>query len=329
MVSSIRQIDAAAAPNTPAAVWTTASIRPRDASGLSIETASDTPVSVRSGAPSALANAATDATRRSGIISRPAETVRSSSGVTSGLMLDSLVGSAYTGGRPGDQRPQRGSDAEHVGPRGHVAAGEHLGGHEPRRADPDGALLLDLVEQAGDPEVDEHDAVLAQDQVLGLDVAVDDLLVVHVLERLARLARVLDRLVQGKARLAALLEQHAEVDPADEVHHQVLARRRREVVRDAHHPRVLEAGQQPRLGLEPLVVMGVGALLERDLGVGLGIDRAVDLAHRPSRNRLEDPVPVLQCSPQNLRGRSWLVHAIKRRQHSTLFLPHPFYPLAV
>ena len=73
-------IEAAAAPNTPAAVWTIASISPREASGSSIETASEFPVSVRRGTPSALANAATEATRRSGIISRPAAIVRSSSG---------------------------------------------------------------------------------------------------------------------------------------------------------------------------------------------------------------------------------------------------------
>src|SRR6185437_1041617 len=48
-----------------------------DASVSSIETASETPVSVRNGAPSALAKAATEATRRSGIISRPAAIVRS------------------------------------------------------------------------------------------------------------------------------------------------------------------------------------------------------------------------------------------------------------
>ena len=196
VVSSVRQIEAAAAPNTPAAVCTTASIRPREASGSSIETASETPVSVRSGAPSALANAATDATRRSGIISRPAVIVRSSSGVTSGDDRRQL-GRVGVHGRPArDQRPQRGGDAEHVGARRHVAAGEHLGGHEAGRPDSDRALLLDLVEQARDPEVDEHDSALAQDQVLRLDVAVDDLLVVHVLERLARLPDVLDRLVE-------------------------------------------------------------------------------------------------------------------------------------
>ena len=46
-------------------------------------------------------------------------------------------------------------------------------------------------------------------------------------------------------------------------------------------------------------------------------------AHRPGGDRLQNPVPASECPAQYLRGRSWLVHAIKRRQNSTLFLPHP------
>ena len=42
--------------------------------------------------------------------------------------------------------------------------------------------------------------VLAEDQVLRLHVAVDDLLLVHVLERLGGLARVLDRVLDRQAR---------------------------------------------------------------------------------------------------------------------------------
>ena len=131
--------------------------------------------------------------------------MRSSSGVTSAMTVGSLVGSAYTGGRPAIS-VHRVAATLNTSVRGDtLAAGEHLGRHEPRRPDADRALLLLLVEQAGDPEVDEHDAALAEDQVLGLDVAVDDLLVVHVLKRLAGLPDVLDRLVQraGRAGRAA------------------------------------------------------------------------------------------------------------------------------
>ena len=55
---------------------------------------------------------------------------------------------------------------------------------------------------AGDAEVHEHDPVLAQDQVVGLDVAVDDVLLVHVMQRLARLARVLDHVGHRQAGAA-------------------------------------------------------------------------------------------------------------------------------
>ena len=106
-----------------------------------------------------------------------------------------------------DQCPQRRREAEHVAARGDDAAGEHLGRHEPRRADAHRAFVLFLVgQQARDAEVDEHHAVLAEDQILGLDVAVHDLLLVHVLERLARLARVLHRLVERQPGVAVARE---------------------------------------------------------------------------------------------------------------------------
>ena len=87
-------IDEAAASKTPAAVRTTASIMLRGASGWSTDSASERPRAGLSGAPSAFAKALIDATRRSGIISRPARIVRSRPAGTSGQMSVSLVGSA-------------------------------------------------------------------------------------------------------------------------------------------------------------------------------------------------------------------------------------------
>ena len=86
----------------------------------------------------------------------------------------------------------------------HGAAGEHLGRHVARRADRDRALSSLAAERAGDAEVHEHDAVVAEDHVLRLDVAVHDLLVVHVLQRLAAVAGVLDRVAERQARVAAV-----------------------------------------------------------------------------------------------------------------------------
>ena len=54
---------------------------------------------------------------------------------------------------------------------------------------PDRAARVLLGELARDAEVHEHDAAAAVDQVLRLHVAVDDLLLVHVLERLAGVRR--------------------------------------------------------------------------------------------------------------------------------------------
>ncbi len=73
-----------------------------------------------------------------------------------------------------------------------------------------------------------------------LDVAVDDLLVVHVLQRLAALAGVLHRLVEPQPRGAVALEQRVEVGALDQLHHQVLAALVGEVVEDLDHPRVVE-----------------------------------------------------------------------------------------
>ena len=101
MLASVSAIEEAAAPNTPAAVRTIPSIRLRRAAGPSTESVSDPPT--RSGwewPPRARAKAATEATRRSGIISRPACTASAISGGTSGASSRSLVGLAYTGGLP-------------------------------------------------------------------------------------------------------------------------------------------------------------------------------------------------------------------------------------
>ncbi len=79
-MASISAIDDAAASKTPAAVRTMPSIMVRGASGFSTDSASERPRDSSIGAPSAFANAVIEATRRSGIISRPALIVRSSDG---------------------------------------------------------------------------------------------------------------------------------------------------------------------------------------------------------------------------------------------------------
>ena len=183
---------AAAASKTPAAVRTMPSISvPRRGRLLDAER-ERLALRARERRPSAFAKAATDATRRSGIISRPAVIVSSSSGVTSGTMLGELGGVGVDGRLAGDQRPERRRQPEDVAARRDVPPANTSGAMKRGVPMPIVPVVL-LAELARDAEVDEHDAVLAEDHVLGLDVAVHDLLLVHVLERLAGLAHVLDR----------------------------------------------------------------------------------------------------------------------------------------
>ena len=169
--------------------------------------------------------------------------------------------------RADQQRPQRRGEAEDVAGGADGAAGEDLGRHVARRADRDRALVLLLgAERAGDAEVHEHDAVVAQDHVLRLDVAVHDLLAVHVGQRLAAVADVLDRVADREPRVAAALEDRAQVHAVDEVHDDVEALVVARVVEHLDHARVAQAGQQARLDLEAGGVTDVQQALDRDVG---------------------------------------------------------------
>ena len=68
------------------------------------------------------------------------------------------------------------------------------------------------------PKSSEHDAALTEDDVGRLDVAVHDLLGMHVGQRLAQLAHVLERL--GGRQRATLLEDAGQARPADQLGHQ-------------------------------------------------------------------------------------------------------------
>ena len=304
MVASVSAIEEAAASKTPAAVRTMPSIRCRGASGRSTLIASDSPLDApRSGAPSAFAKAETDATRRSGIISRPALIVSSRAGRDVGGDVGELGGIGVDRRLAHDQRPEGRRQAEDVAAGGDHAAGEDLGRHEARSADPDRPVVL-LAELARHAEVHEHDAFLAEDQVLGLHVPVHDLLLVHVLERLAGLAGVLDRVAERQAGLALPLEQVAEVDALDQVHHHVLAGLVLEVVEHPHDARVPKRRQQPRLDLEARGVAQVGQPLERHLRAAVGLAGAEDGAHGAARDRADDLVaPAHHGSGRELDSR--------------------------
>ena len=136
--------------------------------------------------------------------------------------------------------------------------------------------------------------MVAEDEVLRLDVAVHDLLLVDVLERLAALADEADGLVDPQSRRSALLEEHVEIDPLDELHDEVLAAVVAEVVEHLHDARMAEHGQQPRLDLEALRVAGVEQVLDRDPTRVAQVAGAVDCAHRPARDRRADLVSLAE-----------------------------------
>ena len=130
----------------------------------------------------------------------------------------------------------------------------------------------------------------SEDQVGGLDIAVDDLLLVHVGERLARLADVLDRL--GHRQRAAALEHSGEARAAHQIHHEVVALAVGEVVDHAHHTRVAQTLEQPRLDLEAHRVGVLERLLDRHLEAVFEPARAVHGAHAADRDRGLDHVPA-------------------------------------
>ena len=287
--SSASAIEAAAASKTPAAVRTMPSITDRKPSVASMLVASDAPWRVLSGRPSASANAAALEMRRSGMNSMPARSAVSSAGETLGVAADQRRAVGIGRRRAGDQRHQRDREAEDVGALGDAAAAEDLGRHEARRADGDRPVAR-LAQLARDAEVDEHDAAVGHDQVLRLDVAVDDVLLVDVVQRLARLAAPLDDLVDRQPGRALGREAVVEALALDQLHDDVVVAGVAEVVDDAHDARVVELGQQPRLDLEARDVRRVEQALDGDEAPGLAVERAVDRAHRAARDGALDRV---------------------------------------
>ena len=181
--------------------------------------------------------------------------------------------------RARDQRHQRDREAEDVRALGDPAAAEDLRRHEARRADGDRPVAR-LAQLARDAEVDEHDAAVGHDEVLRLHVAVDDVLLVDVVQGLARLAAPLDDVLHRQPRRALGREPIVQALALDQLHDDVVVAGVAEVVDDAHDARVVELGQQPRLDLEARDVRRVQQALDRDEAAGLAVEGAMDRAHR-------------------------------------------------
>ena len=171
------------------------------------------------------------------------------------------------------QHGQRAPDRVDVG--GHRRADvRHLGRLVARRAVDRG---VEVVEAAHAAEVDQLDRVADLDDVVGLEVAVEQVEVVQVLERGQDLDdegdRLVDRerVVHAAGRPHPLLEQLLERRAADVLHHDVAGALVRHEVVDLDDERVLDLGEELPLGDgrgERVGVAGVQQALEHDPAVG-------------------------------------------------------------
>lgn len=122
-----------------------------------------------------------------------------------------------------------------------VLAAHDLGRHVAGRAA--GVLCVLRIPDARDAEVREPEvAVAVEDEVLGLDVAVDDALVVHVLQAEQQAGQEEPRLLFGK--LPVLRDVVPEVAPVEQVHDEVEVLAVLEGVVHVHEERVLQRRQQ-------------------------------------------------------------------------------------
>lgn len=202
------------------------------------------------------------------------------------------------------------------GAHGHAAAGE-LGGE------------ADVVGETGDAEVaDLHRAVGEPHDVGGLQIAVDDALVVGVAEGGGHLLGDVDDHVHGERARAVVLQELAEVAAFEEFHDEVEGAARgavvAEVVDDGDAP-VLERRGDARLATESFAQhLGEVVVLLRserfeafhgDVPAQRLVPGAPYLAHAAATDQIEGPVPALD--------QSGLRHVLKSPPLSCHALPGP------
>ena len=143
----------------------------------------------------------------------------------------------------------------------------------------------------GDAEVgDLHPALFVQQDVLGLDVAVHDALLVRELQRLANLRHDGQRLLR---RDLPRLEQLAQAHAVHELHQQVVEAVGLAEVVHGDDVGVVQPGQRLGFALEALGEAGFGDLLRRqdlqgDDPVELGLAGLVNDAHAAAAEAFED-----------------------------------------
>jgi hypothetical protein len=204
------------------------------------------------------------------------------------------------------QHPERGRHAEHVRAR-RDRPSDDLRRHEAGRADGGGALAARPA-LAGDAEVHQHHSVASQDQVLRLHVAVDDVLLVDIGERLTGLPRVVDGLPDGQPGRTPLGQHLGQARAIHQLHHEEVVALVFEVVEHVHDARVVERGQQASLDLETARRRLLEQALQRHLVPVFEVPRAIDRAHRAARDGRHDLVGAAahghKYEPGRYRGAS-------------------------
>jgi hypothetical protein len=194
----------------------------------------------------------------------------------------------------GDDLVEDGSQREDVGAGVHPLPHHLLGGHVVGGAHHHAGLGHVRPAQPRQAEVEDlHPSVGLDVDVAGLQVAMDDVLGVGEGQPVADLLHDLELLFEGLGRVGS--DQVFEVFPLEQLHgHVDLALLLAEVV-DGDDVRVVEAGGGPRLALEALAQLVVGAKaggdrLDGDKAVQDGILGLVHDAHGPLAERSEDLV---------------------------------------
>ncbi len=172
-----------------------------------------------------------------------------------------------SGERREQHRPEAVDVDARVGRRARVAhglLGRHEGGRPQQLAR---AREPPRVAVARDPEVEEHGrAVRPQEDVVGLEVAVDDPLRVHGPQRVGERAEHLGRAARLERRAAVGERGHGAERPAlDQLRDQVGPVGRAPELMHEQHVRMPDLGQRLRLALEPGQGLDVGLAGDRQL----------------------------------------------------------------
>jgi hypothetical protein len=243
---------------------------------------------------------------------------------------------------PEAEHGQRPADRVQVGADGGAGAAQLALGHPVARRGVDG--VDQVVHAAHAAQVDELDLLLALDDVVGLEVAVQQALAVQVAERAQHLQAVGDDLVHrqplvARAVAAALDDEVAQRLAADVLHDDVPGGHPgagvgvlHEVV-DADDVGVLDLGEERALGRRRLLRLRVAAVqqaLEHHPAFAhVVVARQVDPAQAAVGQAAQDlvlagdEVALLQLGQERVRGAARGAHALDRAGAADRPAPHP------